>query len=99
MEKNSRDSIFRVEYHSPEFDAEIHIADIVERKCIYFLCNEEEIVYIGQTKHIHERIRKHRTDKKFDVVRYFYPPQDQDIRQLEVDLINWHTPRYNKMYD
>jgi|GEM_PF-1513491 len=101
MKKNSMARIFSITYNPPEFDGEIKLDSIREDTCIYFLYDKEEIIYIGQTKFIQERIRAHRKNKKFDTAKYFYPPkdEDEDVRELEMELINWHNPKYNKMFD
>jgi len=68
---------------------------------LYFLLDEGEIVYIGQTTlYPTARVRQHvSTNKKFDSVVPFIIndcKSKEDLRDLEAYLIMRHKPRYNQ---
>jgi len=61
---------------------------------IYFLVNDDEIVYVGQSSRISRRIPEHLVDKKFN--RIFLLVVLDNIDKLEMDYINKFKPKYNK---
>jgi len=64
--------------------------------CVYFLMQGEEVVYVGQTNCLPDRIIWHRRDKKvFDGV-WFLPVDAGDLVLLEGRYIDRFRPRYNK---
>jgi len=67
-------------------------------KCgIYFLLNKTEIVYIGQSKHILNRIFAHYKDPNKIFNKYFYVEVDKDkLDKTEAEYIIKFTPKYNK---
>lgn len=64
---------------------------------IYFLLNEGEIVYVGQSKRsVRQRILQHRKDKVFD--SFFVKPYERkSLDFMEAMYIFVHTPKYNKV--
>jgi len=63
---------------------------------IYILYNNDEIVYIGKSNNIKNRISQHRKDKQFDRVKSIIFKNDGDIDLYEPYLINKYKPRHNK---
>ena len=61
---------------------------------IYFLFDNEELVYIGQTINLLSRLPSHAAEKIFDFVRFFQ--YDGDLTSLEMALIVKFKPKYNK---
>lgn len=60
---------------------------------VYFLCQDKDIVYVGQSINLGARLAQHVQDKVFDKV-YFLPTEDYD--QVEADYIKMLKPKYNK---
>lgn len=71
--------------------------------CVYFLCDGEDVVYVGKSTSVYERVRNHIRDnekggdsaKTFE--RWFYiriPPERLDA--AEQAWIAFLQPRYNK---
>ena len=63
--------------------------------CIYFLCREGRIVYIGQSVCLAQRVSQHVSCKNFDRVFYFNVPAD-DLTRVESELINYYDPELNR---
>lgn len=67
------------------------------KKGVYFLFDGDELVYIGQSKDIQNRVQTHMDEgvKKFDSFSYIYLelPVDRDV--IERGLINEYLPKYN----
>ena len=64
---------------------------------IYFLVSENEIVYVGQSIDIGQRVRSHRNDikKVFDEVR-FIECKEEELLEKECEFISVLNPKYNK---
>jgi hypothetical protein len=64
--------------------------------CVYFLCLEGEVVYVGQSKNIHSRIRTHARDnvKVFDEVFTLAVPEEECLH-VESHFIVRLQPKYN----
>lgn len=63
---------------------------------VYFLFNENELVYIGESEDIHRRVGQHRTDKEYDSYT-FIEQRDPHLRlRLEKAYIEKFRPEYNK---
>lgn len=64
---------------------------------IYFLWESDEIVYIGQTTNIKNRISAHKADKLFDRVTYTVLDlvDIKDVLALERKNINYYKPIFN----
>jgi len=76
-----------------------NISDLFDVGCIYYLFFEGEIVYIGQTKNILERIAKHYRSRKmiFDKFRIQeFRGSDKQRLAREAFLIRNHKPKYNE---
>lgn len=63
--------------------------------CIYFLCRNNKVVYVGQAENVHQRLIEHLKDKKFDSVFYIRIPGHQ-MTKYETALISYLKPEYNK---
>jgi len=64
--------------------------------CVYFLLSGEEIVYVGQSSRLHERLSVHRQRKDMQWNSYFsIECQDVDARSLEAAYIAALSPKYN----
>ena len=62
---------------------------------IYFLIDKNSIVYVGQSRNIHTRIKNHKKDKKFDSYFYVKSHDKSEIDKLEKYYINRFKPYYN----
>ena len=65
---------------------------------IYFLLNDDEIVYVGISEDVYTRIAKHRKEgkKKFNRVTVFQVEDEKLRSDLEVEYIVHLAPKYNK---
>jgi excinuclease UvrABC nuclease subunit len=71
---------------------------------IYFLCVQNEVVYVGQSTTVVSRIaghlamgKQHRDYKEFDPTRIFFVPcQPDKLNETEMYWIQTLMPRYNK---
>lgn len=63
--------------------------------CVYFLCRENKVVYVGQAQNVHSRLVEHMRDKVFDAVFYIRVPA-QRMNKIESALIGYLNPEYNK---
>lgn len=62
---------------------------------IYFLIDGDEVVYVGQTKKIHNRVLEHKKDKKFTRINWI------QVIKNELDIVESYyilllKPKYNK---
>lgn len=64
--------------------------------CIYFLCNHNKVVYVGQSENVHQRLIEHMRTKIFDAVFYLRVPANK-MNKIESALISYLKPEYNKM--
>jgi hypothetical protein len=63
---------------------------------VYFLVHKKEIVYVGQTIQLTQRIGSHKKDKTFDHALYFKCNR-LDMDRLESALIAALMPQYNRV--
>ncbi len=63
--------------------------------CIYFLCKNERVVYVGQSENVHQRLVEHMKSKDFDAVFYLRVPAHK-MNKIESALISYLKPEYNK---
>lgn len=63
--------------------------------CIYFLCHNEKVVYVGQAENVHQRLVEHMKSKIFDSVFYLRVPAHK-MNKIESALISYLKPQYNK---
>ncbi len=67
------------------------------RQGVYFLCDGEEVVYVGASKMPFGRLSQHKKDKAFK--RALFIPVTgtrKELLQYERKMISHHKPRYNK---
>jgi hypothetical protein len=62
---------------------------------VYFLCQDEKVVYVGQSVKPSSRIPHHYKDKKFNRV-FLLPVPEQKLLQVEHKYIREFEPLYNK---
>jgi excinuclease UvrABC nuclease subunit len=68
---------------------------------IYFLFNEDELVYIGKGWNCLLRVAEHTrkdSDKVFTSWDYFHIESKKEYSALEKELIKKHAPKYNKTF-
>ena len=63
---------------------------------VYFLCQGNEVVYVGQSKTPSIRIAAHQVDKKFN--RVFLIPTN-DLDKVELEYIKKLRPKYNIVHN
>jgi hypothetical protein len=63
--------------------------------CIYFLCKNDKVVYVGQAENVHQRLVEHMKTKDFDAVFYLRVPAHK-MNKIETALISYLKPEYNK---
>ena len=63
--------------------------------CIYFLCKNDKVVYVGQAENVHQRLVEHMRTKVFDAVFYLRVPAHK-MNKIESALISYLKPEYNK---
>lgn len=62
---------------------------------VYCLFKDHELVYIGQTLFLKDRVIYHLTDKDFDSYS-FVEVEENDLALVEGELIMKYQPRYNQ---
>lgn len=77
---------------------ELKTVPIVKKRGIYFLYDDKELVYIGQSIHINTRIYGDHVkgEKRFNSYKYFEVDNDIDLDRIEEYYILEHNPKYNK---
>jgi hypothetical protein len=69
------------------------------KPCIYFLCRERKVVYVGQTTDLLQRIIGHASkDKDFDKIFHYDVEITSDIDVLERVFIKIFQPALNKTH-
>ena len=66
---------------------------------IYFLCRDGEVVYVGQSKHVQERILTHirEKQKKFHRTEIFLlPVPESELMRIESEFVTRFRPIYNQ---
>lgn len=65
--------------------------------CVYFLCDKKEIVYIGKSINLHNRVaNEHSRSKVFDRI-YYLPVPHKKMDSTEKALILIFKPKYNSL--
>lgn len=65
---------------------------------VYFLCDGDEIVYVGQTSILTNRIKTHKPDKEFTDVYYITVQSTKEALRVEAYYIRRFKPKYNKTH-
>ena len=69
------------------------------KKGIYFLMNNNEVVYVGMSNYsIHNRLNEHIKTKKFDNVFFIDLKNSNTLDVAEYVYINIFNPKYNKIH-
>ena len=75
-----------------------------EKPCVYFLIKNNEIVYVGQTVKLHNRLQQHKLDKDFDSY-FFLECKKEELLALErkyifefLPVLNGKLPVYLKNF-
>ena len=68
---------------------------VSEHRGIYFLLNDDEIVYVGQSENIYKRIGSHLQTKDFNSWN-FIEVKEADLSELEAFYILTLKPFYNR---
>jgi len=69
--------------------------------CVYILCTQKEVVYVGQSTYIIERLGKHISGemngkkKDFEGAYVIHVKNEAEMNKLEEYLIKRHQPKYN----
>lgn len=76
---------------------ESEIYEIKRIMAVYFLINENEIIYVGSGINLHNRIRTHVANKKIKFTRLYFIVMDnyEDMLFFEKKYIEKLTPIYN----
>lgn len=73
----------------------IFIKETKPKTAIYFLYLKNEIVYIGQSKNVEERVQSHKKRFIFDSYS-FIECDESELAKLEAELIFKYAPKHNK---
>ena len=73
----------------------IDINNSLQGYYIYFLIKDNEIVYVGQTSNLWQRMSAHNKDKEFNYI-YFEKIDKLDANYIENYYIIKFLPKYNK---
>jgi hypothetical protein len=76
-------------------DAILLLAGVRRKRCgVYFLVNDDEIVYVGQSINIHQRIGEHEKTKIFTTFTYVECSYEE-LNKIEARYIDMFKPKYN----
>lgn len=84
-----------------DFSQFTDVSDILlDRHCVYMLYSDNELVYIGMTTKLYNRVNEHRRKGKFAFNRVLvkYVEDETQANALEYTLIRDLQPRYNIQY-
>jgi excinuclease UvrABC nuclease subunit len=81
-----------------KFDALKHLEREEENYKVYFLLRNEEVIYIGQTINIRQRINSHSLEGRidYDDVYYIECNENQHVNIVEAKYIKKYNPIYNR---
>lgn len=71
------------------------VVPIQSKPCVYFLFDEEELIYIGQSTNACARISAHTRDKKFNSITMLPVPKE-NLDYIELLYIQKYNPAINK---
>jgi hypothetical protein len=79
-------------------DAILLLAGVRRKRCgVYFLIHDDEIVYVGQSINIHQRIGEHEKTKIFTTFTYVECSYEE-LNKIEARYIDMFKPKYNYNY-
>jgi hypothetical protein len=70
--------------------------EVLSEHGIYLLYHKDELVYIGKSSNIKNRVQQHKKDKDFDNVKCILFKDIGNINLYEPYLIQKYNPKYNK---
>jgi len=73
--------------------------DTVKFCGVYLLYNNEDIVYVGKSNNMKNRISQHKKDKEFNNVKCIVFKDEGLINLYEPYLIQKYKPKYNKEFN
>jgi hypothetical protein len=80
-----------------EFIKGIDILESGKISAVYLLWNEGELLYVGQSYDVAQRIRTHKKEGRIPFTEYAYLAIHPEVRtQMETHLINQYKPKYNR---
>lgn len=65
--------------------------DLHIQPCVYFLCKDDKVIYVGQTVNLYVRLDYHRKHKDFDSV-FFIEVNKRDLLKVESYYAKRLTP-------
>jgi hypothetical protein len=68
------------------------------RYFVYILKKNEEVIYVGRTKRIYDRLVSHKSKKDFDKVALIEFIDEGHSRDCEYYLIKYYKPSLNKLW-
>lgn len=63
---------------------------------VYYLWRGPDLIYVGMTTDLHQRVRNHRASKDFDRVTYKRFDSERSMRRWELRTIESARPPLNK---
>lgn len=63
---------------------------------VYFLFNNNDLVYVGESEDIHRRVGQHRKDKEYDSYSFILQEDPHLRKRIEKAYIEQLNPLYNK---
>lgn len=63
---------------------------------VYFLFNDNDLVYVGESEDIHRRVGQHRKNKEYDSYSFIVQTDPHLRLRLEKAYIEKFNPKYNK---
>lgn len=89
--KNKEQNLKRIPYNK--------LSDFFGVAGVYFLMQEDTVVYIGETSCIVSRLSQHRQDKEFNGFRMLRVDDETERLRLEKAYIQKHAPKYNIIHN
>ena len=68
------------------------------RYFVYILKKNENVVYVGRTKRIYDRLVTHKSKKDFDKIALIEYLDEGQLRDAEYYLIKYYKPFLNKVW-
>ena len=83
---------------APILPVDVYCVDLLGRNSgIYFLFNEDSLIYIGQAKNVHTRVEQHYAErsKEFTLFSWLLVPEN-DLNEVEASYIAAYAPPLNR---
>ncbi len=72
---------------------QLFLFEFTDIPCVYFLVTDDEVVYVGQSVNLNQRLSMH-ADKQFETV-FYMPVPERDLLEIEGRFIRLLKPKYN----